>query len=76
MNKKLRPLGQVTDALEPILQEMLYDHQMQAHEVLGLIYLYIQVHSPDSIERYWFPLRSPLCSSQASEIGPIQAVLK
>lgn len=48
----LRPLGQVTDDLEPLLVEMAEGHEMQVHEILGIIYMYLQVHCPDSIERY------------------------
>lgn len=50
--KKLRPLGQITTQLEPLLEEMTDAHELQAHEILGIIFLWLQVHRPDAIETY------------------------
>lgn len=50
--KKLRPLGQITGEMEPLLEEMTDLHEMQAHEILGLIYLWLTTHRPDAIETY------------------------
>lgn len=49
---KLRPLGNITSEIEPLLLEMVTQHEMQAHEIIGLVYLYLQVHCPGSIEVY------------------------
>lgn len=50
--KKLRPLGQITDDLEPLLTELTTNHKMQIHEVLGIVYGYLLAHCPNSIENY------------------------
>jgi len=48
----MRPLGKITDDMEKLLYELVDDHEMQAHEVLHLIYGWIQCHYPDAIENY------------------------
>lgn len=50
--KIIRPLGRITDEQEKLLQEMVYDHEMQAHEILGIIYGYLTSHCSEAIERY------------------------
>lgn len=50
--KKLRPLGQITEQMELLLEEMTDSHEMQAHEILGIIFLWLKTHRPDSIEIY------------------------
>jgi hypothetical protein len=52
MKKKLRPLGDITADLEPLLLEMTESHKMQVHEVLGVIHAYLMVHCPDAFEEY------------------------
>lgn len=52
MKNKLRPLGQITNDLEKILCEMVDTQEMQLHEILGVVLLYIQSHRPDAIEVY------------------------
>lgn len=52
MKKKLRPLGQITDDLEPLLQEMANDHELQMGEILALVLCYMEIHLPDSRENY------------------------
>lgn len=49
---KLRPLGQITDDLEPLICELIDQHKLQMHEVLALIHGYIQCHFPEAIEIY------------------------
>lgn len=51
MGKKLRPLGEITDDMEPYLQEMAYDHKMQMHEILAIIHKYLLMHT-DAEERF------------------------
>lgn len=48
----LRALGDVTNDLELIMFELVHEHKLQAHEVIGIIYMWIQVHYPDALEVY------------------------
>lgn len=50
--KKLRPLGAISNELEPILEEMVVDHELQVHEILAIIKGYLECHYPESIEQY------------------------
>jgi hypothetical protein len=50
--KKLRPLGHITQDLEPLYQEMAWEHELQAHEMLGIQHSYIKSHLDASLERY------------------------
>lgn len=50
--KKIRPLGQVTQDLEPLLFEMTQDHDLQKGEVLALVAAWIDIHMPEAIEVY------------------------
>jgi hypothetical protein len=43
--KKIRPLGKITSDLEPLWFEMLVDHDMQRHEVVGLFLQWAQTHT-------------------------------
>lgn len=42
--KKLRPLGEITADLEPLYFEMLLDHGLQRHEVIGLFLQWAETH--------------------------------
>lgn len=48
----MRAVGKITDDMEKLLYELVEDHQMQAHEVLHMVYGWIQCHYPDAIELY------------------------
>lgn len=48
----MRPVGQITDELEPLLYELCEDHEMQRHEILGMIDYWIRYHYPGAIEEY------------------------
>lgn len=50
--KKLRRLGDITQDMEPLLMEMAIDHDMQVHEILGVVLKYLQMHCPGSVEEY------------------------
>lgn len=50
--KKIRPFGQITDDLEPLIQEMANDHKMQWGEILAIIYGYLMVHCEENREVY------------------------
>ena len=49
---KLRKLGEITDDMEQYLFEMVEQHELQRHEVLGIIDYWIRYHYPDAIEVY------------------------
>jgi len=49
---KLRPLGKITDALEPLIEELIDGHGLQHGEVLNLIRGYLEIHYPDARETY------------------------
>ena len=48
----IKPIGEITDKLEPILEELCDAHQMQAHEILGIVLAWCTCHRPHSIEVY------------------------
>lgn len=50
--KKLRPLGDVTSDLEPLLLEMVIEHDLQHGEILNIIKGYLEIHCPDAQEQY------------------------
>lgn len=52
MKQKIRRLGDITTDMEKLLLEMTVDHDMQWHEIMGIIYAYLQVHCPDGQEEY------------------------
>ena len=49
---KIRPLGKITDEIEPLLCEMAESHELQKHEIIALISGYIDAHLPGIIEEY------------------------
>lgn len=51
---KLRPMSTVTFRLESVLQEMTdpAGHDLQWHEVLGLVAAWLQTHAPHAQETY------------------------
>jgi len=49
---KIRPLGKITDDLEPLIEEMVEKQEMQMGEILYLIYGYLMIHYPSCIEEY------------------------
>ena len=59
MSRSLRPLGQITDDMEPLLQEMVYEHELQWGEILNLVYGYLKIHCPDGEEVYEICETSP-----------------
>jgi hypothetical protein len=50
--KKIRPLGDVTADMEPLLFEMSLDHDLQHGEVLAKIYSWLKIHVPGQAEKY------------------------
>lgn len=51
-SQKLRSLGDIMLDLEPIIQEMTHEHDMQWYEILNLIRGYLEVHCPSGREEY------------------------
>ena len=49
---KIRPLGQITEDLEPLIEEMVDGHDMQMGEILYLLYGYLMIHYPECIEEF------------------------
>ena len=49
---ELRPLGDITGDLEPLILEMVEQHDMQFGEILNLVYGYLSVHCPGAREEY------------------------
>lgn len=48
----LRPLGDITGDLEPLMIEMAEQHNLQWGEILALVHSYLTVHLPDNQELY------------------------
>ena len=46
----MRPYGEIMCEMEPLLEEMCDDHEMQLHEVLGSVEAWVKFHRPDAIE--------------------------
>lgn len=59
-NKKLRPLGEILLEMEPLLLEMVYDHDLQHGDMLNLLRGYLEVHCPDAREEYESDGSSPV----------------
>ena len=57
---KLRPLGQITSDLEKLYEELIDEHDLQMHEILGLFYFWCMSHRPGAIERYVEDGSSPI----------------
>lgn len=51
-NKKLRPLGDVLIDLEPVIEEMVEDHELEWGDILNLVRGYLEVHYPEAKEVY------------------------
>lgn len=49
---KLRPLGDITQDLEPLLFEMCEKHDLQHGEILNLIKGWLDIHYPKGREEY------------------------
>ena len=45
-------MGDITADLEPLLLEMVVEHDLQFHEILGMIHSYLEVHCPEAKEKY------------------------
>lgn len=56
----LRPLGNITSDMEPLLLEMLEEHDLQWGEVLNLIYGWMVIHYPGGREKYDSDNSSPI----------------
>ena len=52
MAKKIRPLGDIMLDLEPLIFEMVEDHDLQFGDILNLVFGYMKVHCPDAQEEF------------------------
>ena len=52
MAKKIRSMGKILLDLEPLLEEIVDDHELQRGEVLHLVEAWLRIHRPDCIEEY------------------------
>jgi hypothetical protein len=50
--KKIRPLGDVLLEVEPLLLEMVHEHDLQWGDILNLVRGYLEVHCPNAQEKY------------------------
>lgn len=50
--KKLRKVGDITLAMEPLLLELAVEHELQMGEILALVKAYLEIHALDCIEQY------------------------
>lgn len=48
----MRPVGRILLELEPLLEELIDDHDVQKGDVLALVATWIDVHRAGAIERY------------------------
>lgn len=58
--KKIRPLGQILLDIEPLVLEMIDDHDLQFGDILGMCYQYLEIHCPDAKEVYSDDGTSPI----------------
>lgn len=52
MKKKIRRLGDIMLDMEILLEEMAIGHDLQYHEMLGIIYAHLVLHYPESQEEF------------------------
>lgn len=52
MPKKIRPTGKILLDMEPLLEELVDDHDLQWYDILFLILGWLMVHRPDAQEKY------------------------
>jgi len=50
--KKIRPTGKILLDMEPLLEELVDDHDLQWYDVLFLILGWLMVHRPSAQEEY------------------------
>jgi hypothetical protein len=48
----IRPLGDITQDIEPLILEMIEHHDLQWGEVLNIVRGYLEVHCPGAQEEY------------------------
>ena len=52
MKQRIRPLGDITADIEPLIEEMCVAHDLQHGEVMALIHIHLTIHHPASREEY------------------------
>ena len=48
----MRPLGKITDDMEKLMLEMIDEHDMQAYEIMGIIWSWMVAHRPVALDYY------------------------
>lgn len=48
----MRKVGQILLDLEELMEELVYDHELQTGDILNLVYGYLEIHCPDAFEQY------------------------
>lgn len=49
---KVRPIGELLLDLEPLLEELTEEHDLQHGDVLALVHSWLQIHAPEAREEY------------------------
>lgn len=49
---KLRKLGKVLLDMEPLLDELAEDHDLQMGDIVALIMRHLEMHNPDCVEEF------------------------
>lgn len=52
MKKKIRPMGQITQDMELLLEELVDDHDLQVAEILYQNWSWLVIHRPGAVEEY------------------------
>ena len=68
----VRPLGQITGDLEPLLFELVCNHELQFGEVLALVHSWLQIHAPQAQEIYNDGSGSPIYSYSPQKLLKIR----
>lgn len=50
--KKLRKVGNILLDMEPFLEELVVNHELQLGELLSLINCWVHIHAPHAVEEY------------------------
>jgi hypothetical protein len=50
--KSIEPVGSILLKMEPLLEKLVDDHNLQWYDVLFLVFGWLMVHRPDAQEEY------------------------
>ena len=66
----MRKVGQILLDMEPLLEQLVHEHELQKGELLKLISVWVDIHAPNAIEEYVDS--SPLIEYYGSVAGLIK----